>query len=218
MGRQRERWDELREQFLGDFGAGVSFAERSAHADAWASYVADLEAARDHWKGHIREVEAICAEYGVGITQRVFTEDRVRLVLQRLEARVAELEAAAVADAPPGVGDRSPSTEEFVHLCSWSGQPDLYIPCAQLWTTPFWHPERLPTLPPGVFYAEHPAHAEEVWRRYAFEVQHVTCPACLEALRTGTDQPQNNGGGSSSGVRSAAWVSDPAASSPALPR
>lgn len=94
-----DRWSELRQQFLDDFREGVSFEDRSAHADSWANYVADLEDDRDHWRAHVQEVEAICAERGVGATDehgaRVSTEDRLRLVLQRLEARVAELEGGS---------------------------------------------------------------------------------------------------------------------------
>lgn len=74
-----------------------------------------------------------------------------------------------MADAPQGVGDGDSSTERFVHLCYWSGQPDIYIPYVRLWTYPFWWPERLPPLPRGVFRAERPGCAGEVWGLYAFE-------------------------------------------------
>jgi hypothetical protein len=68
--------------------------------------------------------------------------------------------------------------ESIVHLCDWSGQPDIHLLCNDTWTQPAW---TLPACgedyddskpPKRVYPAESGA-----W--YTFDEDCVTCPACL---------------------------------------
>lgn len=82
-----------------------------------------------------------------------------------------------------------PPTEP-IHLCSYASQPDLYIPCVRLWTTPFWWLERLPTLPSERHWAEDPNDAQRAWGVYTFEVNLVTCPECIRLIDAKKTQPE----------------------------
>ncbi len=94
------------------------------------------------------------------------TLDEARWLMATLPKAIAKIEAAWAEGAEHAV-------YSSVHVCLWSGQPDLLIACDHSWATPKW--DEAKTAAPDVFLTDD-------GRLYTFEEALTTCPACLATL------------------------------------
>lgn len=68
--------------------------------------------------------------------------------------------------------DQASLSAVTVHLCDWSGQPDIHIACSETWTMPRWF---------GANTDLKDVYRSEDDRLYAFDREKVTCKKCKDA-------------------------------------
>lgn len=89
----------------------------------------------------------------------------------------------------PETREASTHDGETVHLCDWSGQPDLHIACGEPWAVPAWETESTSsrTSTEGVYRTDD-------GRLYTFERAKATCETCKAAPPYVSPEPEQYGG------------------------